>query len=170
MLCFHFVVNDNLGYCDNLHGDNHESKNPLSPIPTNLNFTATCIGLWLQFCICRSVGRNSFGDGPQKFCCVRETYKALTNIFLICVGFPGSGKSQAYQMTVQEPLESLVSPVSTILVDDYVKKSLFRQHSEFNKKIFEKPTLLDTIIKQKFRQSSSVLLPCPSGTSPNDPL
>ena len=42
VLCsFHFVVNDNLGYCDNLHGDNRESKNPLSSIPTYLNFTAT---------------------------------------------------------------------------------------------------------------------------------
>ena len=43
VLCsFHFVVDDNLGYC--------ESKNPLSSIPTYLNFTATWIGLWLQFC------------------------------------------------------------------------------------------------------------------------
>ena len=60
-----------------------------------------------RICARGSVGHNSFGDGPQKFCWVRETYKVLTNIFLICVGFPGSGKSQAYRMTVQEPLESL---------------------------------------------------------------
>ena len=28
------VIDDNRGYCDNLCGDNHESKNSLSPIPT----------------------------------------------------------------------------------------------------------------------------------------
>lgn len=64
--------------------------------------------------------------GPKSFVKVRETYEEPTNLFAICVGFPGSGKSQAYRMTVREPLESLSSPLSTILVDDYTKKGLFR--------------------------------------------
>ena len=64
--------------------------------------------------------------GPKSFVKVRESYKEPTNIYAICVGFPGSGKSQAYRMTVREPIESLASPLSTILVDDYTKKGLFR--------------------------------------------
>ena len=61
--------------------------------------------------------------GPKCFVRVRETYQEPTNLFAICIGFPGSGKSQAYNMTVRQPLQS---PLSTMLVDDYTKKGLFR--------------------------------------------
>ena len=54
--------------------------------------------------------------GPKSFVKVRETYEEPTNLFAICVGFPGSGKSQAYRMTVREPLESLSSPLSFSLM------------------------------------------------------
>lgn len=64
--------------------------------------------------------------GPKSCVRVRETYQEPTNLFSISVGFPGSGKSQAYGMTVREPLQSLESPMSTMLVDDYTKKGLFR--------------------------------------------
>ena len=64
--------------------------------------------------------------GPKCFVRVRETYQEPTNLFAICIGFPGSGKSQAYNMTVRQPLQSLISPLSTMLVDDYTKKGLFR--------------------------------------------
>lgn len=43
--------------------------------------------------------------GPKSFVKVRESYKEPTNIFAICVGFPGSGKSHG-------PIESLPSPLS----------------------------------------------------------
>ena len=33
--------------------------------------------------------------GPKCFVEVRTTYREPTNLFAICVGFPGSGKSQA---------------------------------------------------------------------------
>ena len=64
--------------------------------------------------------------GPKSFIKVRDTYKEPTNLYAICIGFPGSGKSQAYRMTVAEPIQRLTSPLSTILVDDYTKKGLFR--------------------------------------------
>ena len=64
--------------------------------------------------------------GPKCFVKVRETYQEPTNLFAICVGFPGSGKSQVYRMMVREPLQSLASPLSTMLVDDYTKRGLFR--------------------------------------------
>lgn len=49
-----------------------------------------------------------------------------TNLFAVCIGYiSGSGKSQAYRMTVREPLQSLPTPLSSILVDDYMKKGLF---------------------------------------------
>lgn len=64
--------------------------------------------------------------GPKSFVKVRETYREPTNLFAISVGFPGSGKSQAYRMTVGEPLTTLQPPFSTMLVDDYTKRGLFK--------------------------------------------
>ena len=64
--------------------------------------------------------------GPKCFVKVRETYQEPTNLFAICIGFPGSGKSQAYRMMVQDPLQALPGPLSSMLVDDYTKKGLFR--------------------------------------------
>lgn len=63
--------------------------------------------------------------GPRCYVKVGEFYREPTNIFAICVGYPGTGKSQAHGMTVREPLHSLPSPLSSILVDDYTKKGLF---------------------------------------------
>ena len=64
--------------------------------------------------------------GPKSFVKVRETYREPTNLYAICIGYPGSGKSQAYRMTIREPLQCLPEPMSTMLVDDYTKRGLFR--------------------------------------------
>ena len=42
--------------------------------------------------------------GPKCSIKIRHPYKEPTNLLAICIGFPGSGKSQAYHMTVREPL------------------------------------------------------------------
>ena len=42
------------------------------------------------------------------------------------MGYPGSGKSQAYRMTVRDPLQLLNPPMCTMLVDDYTKRGLFK--------------------------------------------
>lgn len=42
--------------------------------------------------------------GPSTCVQVRDIYQEPTNIFAICVGYPGSGKSQAFRMTTREPL------------------------------------------------------------------
>jgi hypothetical protein len=47
--------------------------------------------------------------GPSTCVQVRETYQEPTNIFAICVGYPGSGKSQAFRMTTRDPLQKLHS-------------------------------------------------------------
>ena len=50
--------------------------------------------------------------GPKSFVKVRETYQEPTNLYAISVGFPGSGKSQSYRITVSEPLQALSSPIN----------------------------------------------------------
>jgi hypothetical protein len=42
---------------------------------------------------------------------VRKTYQEPMNIFAISVGFSGSGKSQAYRMTIREPLQTMDAPI-----------------------------------------------------------
>ena len=37
---------------------------------------------------------------------VRETYEEPVNIYALCVGFPGSGKSQAFRMTTRDALRN----------------------------------------------------------------
>lgn len=64
--------------------------------------------------------------GPRSFVKVRDTYQEPTNLYAICVGYPGSGKSQAYRMTIRDPLQSLEPPMSAMLVDDYTKRGLFK--------------------------------------------
>lgn len=64
--------------------------------------------------------------GPLTCVQVRETYQEPTNIFAICVGYPGSGKSQAFRMTTRDPLQKMSHKISTILVDDYTKRGLFK--------------------------------------------
>lgn len=64
--------------------------------------------------------------GPSTCVQVRETYHEPTNIYAICVGLPGSGKSQAFRMSTGDPLKKLPQQLSTMLVDDYTKKGLFR--------------------------------------------
>ena len=61
---------------------------------------------------------------------IRETYHEPTNLYTLCVGYPGSGKSQAYRMATTEPLETLDEPFSNILVDDYTKRGLFKHLQE----------------------------------------
>ena len=63
--------------------------------------------------------------GPSTCVQVRETYSEPTNIYAICVGYPGSGKSQAFRMTTREPVQHLPKELSTMLVD-YTKKGLFK--------------------------------------------
>ena len=55
---------------------------------------------------------------------LRATYSEPCNLYGICIGFPGCEKSQAFRMTVTDPLAALSRPFNTMLIDDYTKKGL----------------------------------------------
>ena len=42
--------------------------------------------------------------GPQSQMSVRETYSEPSNLFTVCLGPPGSGKSQAFRLAIIDPL------------------------------------------------------------------
>ena len=45
--------------------------------------------------------------GPDTVISVRETYSEPTNMFTVCMGPPGCGKSQAFRLAILEPLSDL---------------------------------------------------------------
>jgi hypothetical protein len=42
--------------------------------------------------------------GPRSQISVRETYSEPSNLFTVCLGQPGSGKSQAFRLAILDPL------------------------------------------------------------------
>ena len=45
--------------------------------------------------------------GPDTLISVRETYMEPTNLFTVCMGPPGCGKSQAFRLSVLDSLSNL---------------------------------------------------------------
>ena len=45
--------------------------------------------------------------GPDTIISVRETYSEPTNMFTVCMGPPGCGKSQAFRLAILEPLNAI---------------------------------------------------------------
>ena len=64
--------------------------------------------------------------GPKTKIKIRDRYHESCNLFLVCLSEPGAGKSQAFEVTVEEPLKQLKSPASSIVVHDFTRKGLFQ--------------------------------------------
>lgn len=64
--------------------------------------------------------------GPKVYVHVRDEYPEPVNLFTICMAEPGAGKSQAFRMSIIDPLMSLGYPMCNILVDEYTRRGLFR--------------------------------------------
>ena len=64
--------------------------------------------------------------GPKVYMRLRKEYPEPVNLFTICMAEPGAGKGQAFRMSIIDPIMSLGSPLSNILVDEYTCRGLFR--------------------------------------------
>ena len=64
--------------------------------------------------------------GPKTKIKIRDRYHESCNLFLVCLSKSGAGKSQAFEVTVEEPLKQLKSPASSIVVHDFTRKGLFQ--------------------------------------------
>lgn len=45
--------------------------------------------------------------GPHTIISVRDTYFEPTNVFTVCMGQPGCGKSQAFRLSILDPLSEI---------------------------------------------------------------
>ena len=124
--------------------------------------------------------------GPAATISVRDTYTEPTNLFTVCMGPPGCGKSQAFRLAVLDPINDIGktlsllvlllalitdyiimyvgAPMSEMLVDDYTRRGLFN-HLLSNKDRAlcaheEMSALFDTIQKRQMELGGERQLYC----------
>ena len=61
--------------------------------------------------------------GPNTKVSIRSTYEEPTIIYAICLAHPGAGKSQAFRLSISDPV---ASPACNMMVDDYTRQGLFK--------------------------------------------
>jgi hypothetical protein len=70
--------------------------------------------------------------GPASAVKVRQTYQEPLNLFSIVLSPPGSGKSQAFDITITSPFGKLDDPPPQIVVGDHTKSGLLRHLADNN--------------------------------------
>lgn len=121
--------------------------------------------------------------GPDAMISVRDTYSEPTNLFTVCMGPPGCGKSQAFRLAILDPFsdigkkyqcmhhnyqwiynETLDARSSEVLVDDYTRRGLFNHlMSHYGRALCaheEMSALFDTIQKRQLELSGERQLYC----------
>ena len=64
--------------------------------------------------------------GPKtkvRFC---STYEEPSNPYLICLAEPGARKSQAFRLSITEPLYTLHEPSASMQAENYTQLELFK--------------------------------------------
>lgn len=93
-----------------------------SSVRSWLEAMAKAVNTQPEFLLLGALSVTSCLMGPDCLFYVRERHQEPCNIFLACLCEPGTGKTQAYKLAVEDPLNAL--PVE-ILVHDYTSKGLF---------------------------------------------
>lgn len=75
-----------------------------------------------EFVLLGSLTVTSCLMGPNSVFEIRQRHKEPCNIYTVCLCEPGTGKTQAYKIAIENPLEVLSTKV---LVHDYTMKGLF---------------------------------------------
>ena len=75
-----------------------------------------------EFLLLGSLTVTSCLMGPDCVFKVRDRHKEPCNIYTVCLCEPGTGKTQAYKLAIESPLESIPTE---LLVHDYTTKGLF---------------------------------------------
>lgn len=95
----------------------------ISPsVKTWMEAMAKSVNTQPEFLFVAALSVTSCLMGPNCVFHVRERHQEPCNIFTMCLCEPGTGKTQAYKIAIEDPLDEL--PVE-ILVHDYTSKGLF---------------------------------------------
>ena len=88
--------------------------------------------------------------GPECTFTVRDRHQEQCNLFTLCLCEPGKGKTQAYKIAVESPLQKIPSP---ILIHHYTAKGLFDHLKTRDGRALlchaEMSSFLETLIKRQ---------------------
>jgi hypothetical protein len=93
-----------------------------SPVRPWIEAMARAINTQPEFVLLEALTVTSCLMGPDCVFEIRNRHKEPCNIFTLCLCEPGTGKTQAYKVSVEDPLQAL--PIK-VLVHDYTQKGLF---------------------------------------------
>jgi hypothetical protein len=108
------------------------SKNfPLSDFPENvttcLEAMAYSVNTKREFVIIGAMSLVSTLMGPKTKLRIRLSYREPCNLYTVYLSEPGMGKSQAFELVVEQPLCSLMDPFAqSVVVNDFTQKGLFQ--------------------------------------------
>lgn len=95
-------------------------------VRTWLEAMAGSVNTQPEFLLLGSLTVTSCLIGPNCVFEIRPRHKEPCNIYTVCLCEPGTGKTQAYKLAVEVPLDALTTKV---LVHDYTMKGLFEHLS-----------------------------------------
>ena len=102
--------------------------------------------------------------GPNTKVSIRSTYEEPTNIYAICLAYPGAGKSQAFRLSISDPVASLAEPACNMMVDDYTRQGLFKHLKEHDGRALvvheEMTAFFDLVQKRQLEGSGERQLYC----------
>ena len=107
------------------------------------------INIQPEFLLLKALTITSCLMGPECIFEIRERHQEPCNIFTICLCEPGTGKTQAYKVSVEDPLGAL--PVK-ILVHDYMQKGLFEHLSTRGRALIchaEMPSFYENFLRRQ---------------------
>ena len=80
-------------------------------MPTKLsdwfNIVARAHNTLPEFIFITALSTTACLMGPSAMILVRDTYSEPTNMFTVCMGPPGCGKSQAFRLAILDPLSDV---------------------------------------------------------------
>lgn len=92
------------------------------PVRSWLQAMAGAINTQAEFLFLGAITVTSCLMGPECKFEVRQRHQEPCNLFTLCLCEPGTGKTQAYKIAVEDPLEDLPEK---LLVHDYTTKGIF---------------------------------------------
>ena len=78
-----------------------------SKISEWFSVVATAHNTLPEFMFVTALSATACVMGPDAFISVRDTYSEPTNMFTVCMGPPGCGKSQAFRLSILDSLSDL---------------------------------------------------------------
>lgn len=83
-------------------------------------------------------------------------------MYAICLAYPGAGKSQAFRLSISDPVSHLMEPACSMMVDDYTQQGLFKHLKEHDGRALvaqeEMTAFFDLVQKRQMENASCIVV------------